>query len=374
MATTTTTGQHLSFDAAWGEIASNLNSNPGHDLALLTDRAHAWYQSEEPIRTDMMNACWNQMLSILTEMSDGRAESPQYDIQAFFSDDYEIMSKSFEEMELSIQSNDTKEIKRKTERFITQIEELTGKGLFIDSDRFAYRSFMTPLEGIVWRAHSQDRRELIPCPFPFDMVYFYHALASHNLGLYEDAKKDLHKAIHWNPANANLWFELGENYKEIGQMDEFGQCVYSAYPYVMNSQGLARYHRDCGYYLIEDGDLHMAAAHLHAAIAIDKDTASQAWVELGYILERYGENYMTMTSQEAVDALVERSEPILGDATSINAVVNLMNQALSLGDYRTALMASSCAYELTNDDKMRNLSMAIMLAMNNGGKIVISEN
>lgn len=370
----TTSDERVSFNDAWNEIASNLNSNPGHDLAYLTDRAHAWYESKAPIRSNMMNACWEQMLSILTSMASESVQLSDYEIQEFFHENYEMMSRNFEEAEISIRNNDIGPALEKASKAIAQIEELTGKGLFIDNDQFAYRSFMTPLEGMVWRAHSKDTRDLIPCPFPFDLAYFYHALASCALGRYEEAESDLHKAIHWNPANADLWFELGDNYRKIGQPDEFGQCVYSAYPYALNVKSLARYHRDCGYYLAESDEIDMAAAHLHVAIALDANHAAPAWQELGYILEKHGVNLMAMGYEEAVRILQQRSEPILGDPMSVAALVGLLNQALSIGDLKTAMMSSSSLYEMTNDENMKNVFMAIMMAINNNQQIVVSEN
>lgn len=370
----TTSDTRASFNDAWNEIESNLNSNPGHDLAYLTDRAHAWYQSEEPIRSNMMNACWDQMLSILTSMAKGSIKSSDYEIQDFFHENYENMSRSFEEAEISIQNNRMPETLEQAGKAIAQIEEMTGKGLFIDNDKFAYRSFMTTLEGMVWRAHTKDTRDLIPCPFPFDLAYLYHAIAACKLGRYEDAESDLHKALHWNPANPDLWFELGENYRRMGQSDEFGQCLYSAYPYALSAKALARYHRDCGYYLTDGGDLEMAAAHLHVSIAIDVANASAAWQELGHILEQYGENYMGMDGNEAARMLSAKSEPILGDPVSITALVGLLNQALTLNDLRTALSASSALYEMTNDDNMKSVFMTIMMAMNNNQQVVVSQN
>lgn len=142
----------------------------------------------------------------------------------------------------------------------------------------------------------------------------------------------------------------------------------------MNARSIARYHRDCGYYLVDGGQIEMAAAHLHAAIAIDAGNATPAWQELGYILERHGQNLMSMGSDEAVQLLQRHSEPILGDSVSIAALVGLLNQALSLGDLKTAMLSSSSLYEMTNDENMKNISMAIMVAMNNNQKIVISEN
>lgn len=364
----------VGFNDAWQEIESNLNSNPGHDLAYLTDRAHVWYQSEEPIRNSMMNACWNQMLVILTSMASDTLKSPDYEVQAFFNENYEAMSRNFEEAEISVLDKDMMLALEKSGRAISQIEELTGKGLFIDTDKFAYRSFMTPMEGMVWRAHSKDTRDLIPCPFPFDLAYLFHALASASLGRFDDAKSDLHKAIHWNPSNANLWFELGEIYLSTGHLDEFGQCVYSAYPYSMNAHSLARYHRDYGKFLIEGGDLNMAAAHLHIAIGLDADSSALSWQELGYILEIYGKNLMGMTDEEAVRLLQSKSEPILGDPVTVTTLVGLLNQSLSMSDLRTALMTSSSLYEMTHDENMKNVVMTIMVAMNNNQKIVVSQN
>ena len=369
-----TSDEQVSFNEAWTEIESNLNSDPSHDVAYLIDRTHAWYQSDEPIRNNMIRACWRQMLSILTTIADGNLKSSDSEILDVFQENYELISKTFEEAEANIKNGRISETLSQAGKAISQIEEFTRKGLFIDNDKFVYRSFMSPLEGMVWRAHTKDERDIVPCPFPFDLAYLYHAIAACKLGNYEDAETDLHKALHWNPANSRLWFELGENYRHLGQTDEFGQCLYSAYPYAINAHSLARYHRDCGYFFVDNENLEMAAAHLHVSIALDAANSAKAWQEMGRIIEHYGKNYMMMNGNEAAKMLNSKSEPILGDPTSIGALVGLLNQALAMNDLKTALAASSSLYEMTNDDNMHNVLMTIMMAMNNNQQIVVSEN
>lgn len=362
-----------SFDDAWRDIEGSLNENPPHDIAVLSLSARDWYQSDSPVRSSVMDACWDRMLQIMVSVrsDDGtdmpEDESPLSGLE-FLQGGYERMADVVERLESCSREGNITGIREQTTHVIEQIEEMTRSGLMRDNDRFVYRSFSSQVEALVWKMHSMDERQIIQCPFLFDAVYFAHAVTVRDRGELEEALRDLHKALHWNPASAKLWFELGETYRLLGQMDEFGQCVYSAYPYIFDSAGMARYHRACADLLIDGGNLREAAAHLMTSIRFDVRGAAKSWVKLGDILEQYGKNFMRMDEQEAAEILAKGGEACDPDQKTVSGIIGLLNQSLMAADYDTALQSATILFELTSDPKMGELIAAINgMAVARGG-------
>lgn len=351
---------------AFASIEQKMTGELTHDLACLSDMARNWYNSDQDGHEEVAEECWQRAMGIIAKMADETGRTP------FPQKSYGEIMEAMDAIDQCARRGDRQGVRATSEDLISWIEGMTGSGALRDGDEYVYRSFSNPMEGITWRIQSREERQIVPCPFMFDSVYLAHSMAEREDGHDEAATSDLHKALHWNPANASLWFELAEVYRSLGRMDEYGQCVYSAYPYVLNAAGLARYHRSCGILFKADGNLELAAAHFHLSARLDPGNAAPSWVELGDILERYGKNYMQMEPERAAAVLRENSESPTADQASIAGIMGLLHQALSLGDYPTALMSAASIHDLTGDEHMQDIMLAIVNVMNGNGKIVVN--
>lgn len=173
----------------------------------------------------------------------------------------------------------------------------------------------------------------------------------YDLGRYAEAVEALHKAIRWNPASAQLRFELAENYKRLGYIGACEAALEAAYPCVANGAQMAKWHREKAFVAVERGQLELAAAHLVASMAFEpSDLAVQ---EMLYIREKFGRDFPQMSGGAAVRVLEERGRPVTADADTIAALADLVAVLRDEGQLAEAASVAGDVYDLTGDETAR---------------------
>ena len=69
----------------------------------------------------------------------------------------------------------------------------------------------------------------------------------------KDAEAALAKAMHWNPACAQIAFERAETCKLQGDMEGFFRLTLDTFKYAFSPKQVARYFRNLGFYFTEKG-------------------------------------------------------------------------------------------------------------------------
>ena len=240
-------------------------------------------------------------------------------------------------------------------------DELVESGTCQDNDESVYFNFSSPKDEIVWRVHTDDTRTAEQATEPFCQVYFMYGSALYEAERYEEAIASLEKALRWNPSNLTVRFEIGENYKKLGDMDAYERVLNDAYPYIASAADMARYHRSKGFLLVERENYRLAAAHLTYSLRYDE--SEFALNEITYIKERCGEDYSNMTPAFAGVILQQAGDPYGADEDTLGALSQLIRIAMENSDMDTAIRAAIDLYQLTGNEDARNLAGTLIEAV-----------
>lgn len=343
-----------SFDETMAEIAIGLNSEPEHDLNYLKEQIVT--HKDHPQAKEIGRACGRLMWQIMPD-------DMKTDLESVIANHEKGTQAILDEALFCMkQGNPVKSLKL-IEPLIQKLDELTESGWSQDDTESAYFNFESPIEEAIWRAHSNEIREARPAIEPFCRAYFLYGSALYEVNRHREAIAALSKAIRWNPANPHLRFELGENFKKLGDMRSYGQVLEEIHPLIANASDMARYHRAKGFLFVEQDSYKVAAAHLVFSLLFEN--SPMALSEIMYIKMEHGEDYTDMTPESAV-AILEHAGEVFGiNGKTAGVLSSLIGLALDHGDLATATTAAINLYELTGDEEIEDLARGL-LAMAEG--------
>ena len=259
---------------------------------------------------------------------------------------------------LAAQSGYAEEALSTIELVAQSYDRLLIQGMVEDDSETRYFDFSSPIEEEVWKAHNPEPRALRQTDEPFSQVYYLRGAILFELGRHEEAVRALEKACRWNPANPTIRFEIGENYKQLHDMDSYARVLDEMYPYIASPDDLARFHRSKAFLLIEREQLRLAAAHLLFSMFFgDSELATE---ELAYIKEKHGDDYTDMSLDDAFEILQAAGEPCTADGKTLGTLYSLLSAAMQDGDINVAGVSAINLYRLTGDEQIGELARKLV--------------
>lgn len=140
---------------------------------------------------------------------------------------------------------------------------------------------------------------------------------------FSEAKKQLNKAIEWNPYNFSAKLELGEVYKVQGEMNNFFDITLATYKHIYNEIDLARFYRNLGYYFTEKKNWTLAKAIYLYSLEFENNMGVNN--ELNYI--RHESNDSSLPNKDSLkDILSENKVPTYISKLNIEIISGLYNE------------------------------------------------
>ena len=130
-------------------------------------------------------------------------------------------------------------------------------------------SFPTLFERLAYRRVEEDPRELRDVGEPLDRLYNDLALASVQVGDYDEAMAALKRAVRWNPIDCSYRLNLADLFRVSGDVQEYLALTYSVFERASDARHLIRAFVNFSGWFASTEKPRAAAAALRAARAFD---------------------------------------------------------------------------------------------------------
>ena len=130
-------------------------------------------------------------------------------------------------------------------------------------------SFPTLFERLAYRRVEEDPRELRDVGEPLDRLYNDLALASVQVGNYDEAMAALKRAVRWNPMDCSYRLNLADLFRVSGDVQEYLALTYSVFERASDARHLIRAFVNFSGWFASTEKPRAAAAALRAARAFD---------------------------------------------------------------------------------------------------------
>lgn len=344
--------EEKSFDEIMEEIAMGLERDPEHDIAYLKEQMEKY--RDHPLAKEIGRACGRLMWNILPD-------EKKADLEKVI-DNHESSSQSvIEEATYNMKMGEMAKALEIIEPLAMKYDELCESGWSQNDAESIYFDFRSIIDEAVWRSHNDEERTVRKSIEPFSQVYFMYGSVLYEAGRYEDAIEALQKAVRWNPCNLTIRYEVGENYKKLGDMEAYGRILDEAHPYIACAEDMARFHRSKGFMLIELGSYKLAAAHFMYSLLYAE--SNLALSEVMYIKMKCGENYTDMTPDTAGEILEGAGELCGANEDTLGALASVIRFACEHDDIGTTIQAAIDLYQLTGDEEIGDLARNLIKAV-----------
>jgi tetratricopeptide (TPR) repeat protein len=327
------------FNRIMENILGGLNGDTDHDLHYIKEQMDVYKDHE--YGKEIIRALGRMLYERMP--NDAKAE-----FRKLIADHTDSYNGTLEEVRFNQSRGDFEKAITIIEPLVEQCDDLSTS-MYQDDAVTSYFCFERPAEEITYVVHNGAEKEVRISPEPFALVFFAYASLLFDLCDHLKAIEYLEKSLKWNPASAMTYFEISENYKQLGEVEVFHEFTLRAYPYVISGRALARYHRNNGFYYVEKGKLKLASACLLVSLFFEQSQAVAA--ELFYIKQQFGEDYMGMGQEEAVKLLEENGLPIGADPMTLSGLMYLLT--LAAGNEGEEMLAATLKdlYDLTGDQQ-----------------------
>lgn len=334
-----------SFDSIMQAITSGLTNDPKHDLPYLKEQLETY--KDHPLGQEILRACGRLIWGMMPQ---DKVE----ELELIMGNDQKAVQATLDEVMFNLKMGNREKALQLIEPLAQKYARLMDEGWGQDDSQSAYFDFNSPVEQIVWAIHSNETREFRKVPAPYTRIFMYCASCLYDAGRHEEAIEYLQRAIRWNPSNPILRFELGENYKRMGDITNYDCILDELHPYIATPEDLARYHRAKGYVAIERGFFKLAAAHLVISTYFEQSATAQS--EIMFIKAKYGEDYTGMTLHDAAEVLGKNDQPIGANERTLGGMVQLLRLATDHDDIELAYQLARDLYMLTGDEEFADIA------------------
>ncbi len=334
------------------QIRQGLTGDPQHDAPYLQQQIEQ--HQNHPLAKEIARECGRMLWDVLPE------EQRKAFAQTMDKDTANTMA-TLAQTALLQREGKSKEALQTIEPLAKQMAQSMDKGLFKDDKASRYFDFETPEQELVWRAHNEEKRTIRHATQPFTQVFSAYASCLYDAERFDDAIAALKKALRWNPANADLYLEIGENYKRLGRMPAYERSLDEAYKYIDNPDTLARFHRSKGYLQIDKHEYRIAAAHLVLSLVYQESQMARG--ELLYLQQKMHRDFTKMQPDEAKDILVKWGESVGAAPETLQALVGAIKWGIDQDVY-TATRAAVKLYGLTGDEEVGKMARDLVDALN----------
>ena len=328
-----------SFDRIMMEITAGLTGDPDHDIPYLQSKTEQF--KDHSLSQEILRACGRLIWDCLPE-------DKKSDLHKTLENRESGTDSILQEAHFNLTQGQAMKSLELLEPLIEQYDDLIEKGWNENDSESVYFDFGAPIEEIIWKAHSDEKRDVRKTTEPFFRAYLLYGSCLYELHQHEKAIEALKQACRWNPASACVYFEIGENYKQLGNIEMLEKYCEEAFPFIGRKEDFAKYHREKGYIAVEQGEFRKAAAHNMYSLLFEH--SNLALSEVMFIKMQHGEDYTDMTIEESENILAEYGEQTTADEETLSAFSSIARYALDNDDLDLAIYAMTTLYELSRNE------------------------
>lgn len=331
------------FDDIIESIFMQLNGNAEHDMKLLMESAEQYKDHE--YSTEIVRAIGRKVYEVMPDDAKEKLEQVV--------GNHEASSTSvLDEALLAMQKGDTDRALSIIEPYAHKLEELHESGLCKEDAVSIYFDFDNVIQYIYVAETLRTDKEIRHATEPFANTFGMYAGLLFDVGRHEEAIEWLRKAIKWNPAQTQFYYEIATNYKKLGDLNAALEAGGEAFAYIMDAQSLARWYRERGFIAIEQGQLRLAAAEFRYSNIFEESPLAMS--EIMYIRQEYGEDYTGMGVDQAVTILEEYEMPLNITPYSFGLLAAIYRFLVEQEDIEAACKLAFDLYGLSGDDEWRD--------------------
>lgn len=233
------------------------------------------------------------------------------------------------------------------------ISKLEYADLYSDDEVTVYKDFGETFEDVLYlhRCRSEKNEKILKgAGYPYATIYTQYGGLLFELGEHQKAIDALRKARKWNPINADIAFELAENYKAIGDLETFLEITKEAYSGCFRERTLARYYRNLAFYYSEKKKYREATACIKVSGHYDSASAN-IQSELYYIQEMNGGKRIDLSGEDVDEILAAEGISPFADRDVLGLAGSLANNCIQNEQWQAAEYFLEIFYDLTDDDE-----------------------
>ena len=332
------------YDAIMDEITQGLTGDPQHDGKYLMEQSEKYKDHE--FGQEIVRACGRLIWETLPE--DTKAE-----LSSTIENHNTGREAVFREVLFNVQNGNPENACRLLEPLIQEFDECIEAGIDMSDSVSEKCDFANIREYTMYLIAFQPEKDVRPTMEDYTQAYALYGQVLFELHRHEEAIDALTKALIWDPVSTSVLFEIGENYKVLEDMDSFIAYTDKAYPYIFTAVGMARYHRNKGFYGIETGKYEKAAAHFLVSTIFEQTPLAMS--ELMYMKQQFGADYTDMDIEIAASILEKNEEKITISGEGIAANQSVLNLALEQEDEQLAVEVLYDIWKTTMDDEAKEL-------------------
>ncbi len=215
----------------------------------------------------------------------------------------------------------------------------------VEDENNTYYTFGNNAEQVIfYNTYGYKKPNIFP-EYNISEIYYYLGFANTDLKNYGLALEHLNNALKWNPINVSAMFEKAAIFRLEGDLERYRAEVEKTYVYIYNSNYLALFYRDLGWYFIERELLDLGnALYTYSQYFYKTDTAEN---ELKYIAQKKNRDVIYTPRDEINNLFRDYNIPLNFNARILNCINNELKYSEEQKNYKMARYFSNIMFDMT---------------------------
>ena len=222
------------------------------------------------------------------------------------------------------------------------------------TDEYEYHNFNSLFEEVLYRHLFEVEKEIRQAPGPFDKLFFLYGTVLFDLGELENAAIALEKARKWNSIDTSIGLQYAETFKKQGNLEEFMNITRDVFKHADTPNKVSKCYLNYGYYFIEKELWNEATFCYLLSLQFNKGNR-MAHGELAFIQERTGKEIEEVDMGALKKSAEKYNFSTWADSNLISIAFSYGQHTLENKEYETARYFLTIAYNLTKDEKIKEM-------------------
>ena len=334
----------MTFDEIMAEISSGLTGDPAEDLRFLKAKSEEYKNHE--YGAEILRACGRMIYELLPEEDRNAVDGIMKKYES------EIQSKLKKAQELLFARKEPEKAAVLLEALIDKFSPLNSPH---EDEQSIFVSLNDSLQEYIYQNLFPSEKKIRKPALNVGPVYFLYGYALIETGELDKAEDALREAWSWCPMESDYAFEYIEVFKMKHRFEKFKKLTLETMKRAYYPRAIARAYRNLGYYYTEMKDYHTAVMLNLASLVFEKDNP-KVERELDYISRTGNIEIRSYSQEEICSAFAKRGIPIGPDHEVLRQIFSFADWCREHGHLSAAKNAYMLFYDLTMDDKAKNLA------------------
>lgn len=333
------------FESIMKEITRGLTGNFEQDISYLNEQMEK-YKGHE-YEKEILRACGRLIYEIMPE-------DKKKELEEMVSKDTAGFDAAMEEIQFNIHN---KKYDRALKMMESMVEKYEKLNMYADDNVSEYYDFNELFEEVLYVQLHSPKKDVRRSQIEYTKIYYQYGSLLMDLQRYEDAARELEKAMRWNPSNARIAFEYAETFKARGMIEEYYTITKKIHKIIFHDSDLARYYRNLGYYYVEKQDLQTAVCCYIYSTIFEGSNIAQS--ELYYISTLDSSINMDPEVELLEDCFESNDIPSNADDDIIAMAYHLTKSCMENGNKSGAEYFISILLNFIETDEIRSMNEEI---------------